>query len=347
MNTQSLASRALLTLTTLGWLPLAMAQGAIPVITRIGTLPTFQPQEYRGSNAWFDPAYNGQGWSFTELPAAPGGTNTGIGVSYTYETGGAPTWLLLQGTWQRETDVRRILEGHPIAVLTGPVFDGLGGACPTCPPASPSIAQRRYQNGEISFRRPDMATVKLDGVTALSGANTLVPAEFIVTRPLLATLVGTWRFTQRYFQNGNTYQEINYDVHGCQLTITRVDSPTVLNRFDADPASVPFWLPPSGPQVQWLRIDNGINCRGGSDQRAHIAYEPTGTSNIRGISLSGLIAVPSTEVLGAVASYTVRRTSTFNELYVQDPNTLIIRLIGNNNPTSLPLSSEYLLTRAP
>jgi hypothetical protein len=340
---------ALLIFVALGGLATAFAQDP-PDITRTGTLPTFHPVEYRGSNAWFDPAYNGQGWSFSELQAAAGGTNTGIGVSYTYETGGAPTWLLLQGSWQRETNVRRILDGHPVAVLSGPVFDGLGGACPTCPQMNPSIAQRRYQAGVVRFQRPDVATVELDGITALSGEAALVPAELVLTRPLPDPLVGTWRFTRRSGQTGSTYRERNFDTHGCQLTITRVASPTTLNRFDAAPTSVPFWLPPSGAQVQWLRIDNGIDCnRNGSDLNIQIAYDPDSTANMRAIALTTATPVFGQSPIGGVvvASYTVSRTSWFFEIYLQEPDKLIIRQFGGNNPTAIPFLAEFLLTRAP
>ena len=329
---------------------------ACPSIVRSGAVPTFIPGIYVGSNAWFDPAYSGQGWSFSELVGAPGQPNVGIGVTYTYETGGQPTWLLLQGTWQRETTARGLLEGQPIAVLSGPVFDGAGGACPTCPFVAPTLAQRRYQNARVIFLRPDVATVELDGQVALSGAGKLVPTEFVVTRPLPTILAGNWRFTRRSIVVGSftTYEERNFATHGCELTITPVPSPTTENRFVADPAGAPYWLPPSGAQVQWLQLSSFSCTAVPSDTGTTIAVDPGSSGPIRAINLrlSGLVPEFVPNGMGAVASYTVQRRSSFLEFFVQGPDRLIARYHGLNDPTmlgtrNLNFGIELELTRAP
>jgi len=321
------------------------AQSAPPII-RSGELPTFEITEYRGGNAWFDPAYDGQGWSFSTLSTGPQ-SEVGIGVSYTYEQNGQPSWLLLQGQWTRENRVVPVLQGAPVAVLSGPVFDGRGGSCPTCPHINPSIAQRLYQNAEVSFRRPDIATVKLNGTVALSGENALRPAELVLGRPIPVLMAGTWRFTLRFPRLSGSYQELNYETHGCEVVISEIPSPTSLNRFDPDPASVPFWTPPSGPQVRWLRIGDGFDCSPHPrfDDRYVIAYDPSDTGNIRAISLVSVVPVPG--AAGTVASYIVPRTSRFVEVYLQDADTMIMRRMVSNNPNSLTLVAELLLKRVP
>jgi len=93
------------------------------------------------------------------------------------------------------------------------------------------------------------------------------------------------------FTGAATYNERNFSEHGCELTITAVPSPTTENRFDPDPVSPPFWLPPSGNQVRWLRI-NSISClpETGNDERFHIAVDPLSRAPIRAIGLNGLPA---------------------------------------------------------
>lgn len=349
-RTRHITTIALLLVGALAVAPAAaLAQAQPPPITRAGTLPTFHPTEYRGANAWFDPVYKGQGWSFTELMPSANGTRVGVGVSYTYDSSGAPSWLLLQGSWQRESAVRPLLDGSPVAVLTGPVFDSLGGACPTCLPTDPSLGQRLYQNGRVTFHRPDVATVELDGTVALSGEGVLVPSELVLVRGLPDVIAGRWRFTLRGFQLGNSFGELNYDTHGCELNITRVPSPSTLNLFEPEPGAAPFWVPPSGADVVWLAIDDGFNCSPPprQDDFYRIAIVPGSSAPLRGIALRGLTSVPSASVPGATASYVVPRTSRFIEIYLQDPNTMIIRRIGDNNPNSLSFVGELLLTRAP
>lgn len=337
--------------------PLATAAicAACPDTERPGTFPTYFPQVFEGSRVWNDPARSGEGWTFSELKGVAGQPATGIGVTYTYEVNGRPAWLLLQGAWARETNTRRLLEGQPVAVLSGPIFDAEGGGCPTCPWTTPSVAQRRYQQAEVIFHRPDVATVRLDGQVAGSGEARLVPAELNIIRALHDFFAGTWRFTLRFPGSPTTIRERNFLEHGCEVTITPTASPSREHLFEADPASVPFWLPPSGAQVKWFSIAPEIFCANIAsvgDARFHIAVDPGSKLPIRAIALAGLQANSVVETIGGVPqsvvlSYRVSRLSRFLEVYVQDSDTMILRLIDNNNPASLSFGREWQLTRAP
>lgn len=319
-----------------------------------GRIPTFTPTIFKGANAWFDTERSGEGWAFSELIGRPDQGNIGLGVTYTYETNGAPTWLLIQGSWTRETDVRALLDGTPIAVLNGPAFDGQGGACPTCPWTNPSIAQRRYQNAQVTFHRADLATVRLDGQVALSGEAKLIPAEMALVRGLPDYFVGRWRFTLRSNAlNGTQIVERNYETHRCETQIARASSPTAENRFDPDPAGAPYYMPPSEAAAEWVSLDVEFECPEGSasDQLWRIAYVPGQVGPIRGVALQSLLPVNGQSQgpipQPVVLRYTVPRTSRWIELYLQDANTMIIRRFVNNNPNDIRLGGEYLMTRVP
>lgn len=338
-----------------------------PDVTGQGVSPTFIPKVFQGSNTWFDPARSGEGWTFSELIGPPAIGNVGLAVTYTYETDGKPSWLLLQGGWTREQDMLALFQGMPIAKLDAAVFDGQDGTCPTCPWAEASIAQRRYQQGQVLFHRPDVATVTLDGETALSGAGVLIPTELSVTRPLPGYFEGRWRFTRR-IRLGNqpgTYTERNYETHRCQTVATQVSSPTEQHRFDPKPGQNPFYVPPSGSHVQWVAFDINFECvQGGPGQEGRwvIAYNPQGSGPIRGISLTTLTAITrstgGTFPQTIVERYEVPETAYWFEVYVQDLNTMIIRRQSKNKwsgtlPNGLPgiegsnSTIEMLLSRAP
>jgi len=324
-----------------------------PTINAPGQIPTFPIKRFAGSATWFDPARPGSGWAFHELPRR-GLPPVGIGVSYTYETSGAPTWLYLQGSFTTETDPRRILDGHPIEVFNAPVVDGEGGGCPTCPWTTPNFASRRYATGQVTFLRPDLATVRLDGQVANSGEATLIPTELDVSVPMPGLLEGRWRFTRRVGQFNGTYDERNFATHRCELTITAVPSPSRDHQFTAANGQSLFWLPPSGAHVRWLKIDHGILCFTSgnlTNPDLHIAYEPGSPRTYRAIELASV--TPLTAPGGPigtppiVTSFTVAQFSRFTELFVQDVNTVILRRYSNNNPSGPTLLAEYLLTRAP
>ncbi|MFA5683517.1 MAG: hypothetical protein WCZ65_11940 [Lysobacteraceae bacterium] len=303
-----------------------------------------------------DPARNGEGWTFSELIGPPGVGKVGLGVSYTYETDGKPSWLLVQGSWTRETDWLNLLNGTPIAVLNGHVFDGRGGSCPTCPWTEASIAQRRYVEAQVTFHRPDLATVKLDGETALSGEYALVPAELVVSRPLPGYFEGRWRFTKRGgpASTSSTRPERSWERHRCNTVATAIASPTSEHRFEAATgADAPYYLPPSGEDVQWIEFDANFTCTQGTPfpTRFVIGYRTGQTGPIRGIDLNTLTATTGstggTFPQTYVRYYTVNRYAHWFEVYLQDADTMIIRRFGNNHPSNFGPGLEMLLTRAP
>lgn len=327
-----------------------------PSIQTPGTLPTFPIEIFSGSRTWFDSARDGEGWTFTEVPRGGGQNPVGLGVVYTYETSGAPTWLLLQGEFAAERDASRILNGSPVSVLTAGAFDGVGGSCPTCPWTTPTIGQRRYMQGQVQFLRPDLATVRLDGQVAGSGEANLVPFEVGATIPMPGLLQGRWRFTVRSVGNlSGSYLERNFPTHGCELEILPVPSPSRDNQFQAAPGQNPFWVPPSGSQVQWHQVSRGITCLNTasvSNPNLYIAYDPASRRNYRAIALASATAVTVVSDTGGfpqpvTVSYDIAEFSRFAEVFVQDANTLIVRFYGNNAPAGPRLDAEYLLTRAP
>lgn len=168
---------------------LANASDPAPGWTDFNQLPErWLPSPYEAVS-WYDQARDGAGWGIDKLPPAPGQTRPFYAATlYTYTASGSPYWLQVAATLQ-PPDWNALFRTGEAGRVVGTLFDGTGGACPTCAYVRPSIAPSPYGTGTLRFFGAGRTTVEMSGVVV----DRVQAAEHMLFESVPALLTeGTW-----------------------------------------------------------------------------------------------------------------------------------------------------------
>ncbi len=114
--------------------------------------------------AWYAAGEGGSGWFFSGVDPAEGLKFLNV-TNFTYDVGGNPLWLF--GSDPAPIFNRSgatVWTDQPFATWEADLFDGRGGACPTCPFQPATISPSSYGKVQLTWRSPTYAEVTVNGV---------------------------------------------------------------------------------------------------------------------------------------------------------------------------------------
>lgn len=104
------------------------------------------------AGSWYNQSQSGSGWAIERFQPLAGQTQPFYsGTLYTYDNAGNPYWLLMTGTFE-PASWQTLFSTGEIGRITGPLFDGQGGACLGCNYIAPTVEESPFGTGTLVWQ---------------------------------------------------------------------------------------------------------------------------------------------------------------------------------------------------
>lgn len=237
---------------------------------------------YAEGGAWYNPAQSGSGWYFSALTANPE-TPLMTGAFFGYEQNGSgrAKWYVTGGAAAPRFDpaLAPLFRGEALATWEAPLFEGNGGACPTCAYSAPAVTPSSLGTVRLRFMTPSDARVEINGREVAP----ITHADMTLQNDLYARLLGF----HRGFEQSWTLRSISGDanaIQACRFDFRPANNPAPGNVWEAG-AGVPSQSLPH-PSARWLKIWRECAPTGGvgpttmRDTQIFVAVAPAGISQV-------------------------------------------------------------------